>query len=287
MPLLDLKIPKALSGNARLLRSASNLAGTKSLAQWERLGNGYFEYGAPNHHTLSVYLKGGRGVRRLNGSGRRATSDPRRGAPDAICVLPKDYETVWTNDSYVSMFHVYFEQAELEALMGQRVASLEPVIFGRDQILQATVRNLILALDWDAGADRLVLEHAILSLLARVLGGALQEEAGAGLTAGQLSRVEDLMRSEPAAAHSIAGFAAELDISPRHFARCFKASTGLTPGRMLRQARVERAIDLIIAGQDLAEVALDCGYSSQSHLTSQFKAETGMTPGQFRQRNRC
>ena len=254
----------------------------KSIAQWERRGGGFLEYGAPDHHTLSVYLQGGRGVRRISADGREPLYGQGQGAPNAICVLPRDYETAWTNDSYVSMFHIYFEHEELETLMGQAVGVLEPVVFGRDRVVQATVRNLILALDWEAAADRLTLEHGILSLLTRLQGVKAGELPGAGLTAAQLARVEDLMRSAPAATHSICDLAAQLNFSPRHFARCFKASTGLTPGRRLRQIRVEHAQRLIAAGQDLAEVAIDCGYSSQSHLTSQFKTETGMTPGQFR-----
>ena len=262
------------------MRSASGLAGTKSIAQWERRGGGFLEYGAPDHHTLSVYLQGGRGVRQIAGAGRGQQGGQGQGAPTAVCVLPRDYETAWTNDSYVSMFHIYFEHQELEALMGQAVRLLEPVVFGRDRVVQATVRNMILALDWDAPADRLALEYAILSLLTRLVNAG--ETPGAGLTAAQLARIEDMMQSAPADAHAISDLAAQLDFSPRHFARCFKASTGLTPGHRLRQIRVGHAKKLIASGQDLAEIAIDCGYSSQSHLTSQFKAETGMTPGQFR-----
>lgn len=265
------------------MRSASGLAGTKSIVQWERPGGGFLAYGAPDHHTLSVYLKGGSGVRQLLGTKQSSPVGKGRGSSSAICILPRDYETAWTNDAYVSMFHIYFGQAELESLMGQKVETLQPVVFGRDHVAQAMVRNLILELDWNADADRLSLEHAVLSLLARLKAvkpwGA---RATGGLSSAQLRRIDDIMQDAPAAAHSISELAAQLDCSPRHFARCFKAATGLTPGQRLRQIRIAHARELIKAGQGLAEVAIDCGFSSQSHLTAQFKAETGTTPGAFR-----
>ncbi len=282
MSLPDLRVPTALRGSAQILRSASGLAGTKSIAQWERPGGGFLAYGAPNHHTLSVYLKGGRGVQQLLGTKRTSPLGQGRGGPTAICVLPRDYETAWTNSAYVSMFHIYFAQAELEALMGRKVGSLRPVVFGQDPIAQALVRNLILELDWSAPADRLSLEHAILSLLARLQAVKPPASGVSGLSTAQIGLIEEVMRGAPAAAHPIAELAALLDCSPRHFARCFKAATGLTPGQRLRQIRIAHARKLILAGQELAGVALECGYSSQSHLTSQFKAETGMTPGAFR-----
>jgi AraC family transcriptional regulator len=35
-------------------------------------------------------------------------------------------------------------------------------------------------------------------------------------------------------------------------------------------------------GRPLAEIAAECGFASQSHLTTQFKLATGSTPKQFR-----
>jgi AraC family transcriptional regulator len=48
------------------------------------------------------------------------------------------------------------------------------------------------------------------------------------------------------------------------------------------ERRVE-AVKIGMAGQKpLAEVALDAGFSSQSHFTTAFRLTTGMTPCQWR-----
>ena len=69
-----------------------------------------------------------------------------------------------------------------------------------------------------------------------------------------------------------------------HFARQFKAATGLPPHQFVITRRVERAKELLQAGTDLslAEVALRAGFSDQSQFSRHFKRLVGVTPGQFR-----
>jgi AraC family transcriptional regulator len=78
--------------------------------------------------------------------------------------------------------------------------------------------------------------------------------------------------------------AAVVHLSPYHFARQFKASTGLPPYQYVIARRVERAQDLLRADGELglAEVALRVGFSDQSHFSSHFKRIVGVTPRQFR-----
>jgi AraC family transcriptional regulator len=78
--------------------------------------------------------------------------------------------------------------------------------------------------------------------------------------------------------------AALVHLSPYHFARQFKATTGLPPHRYLIARRVERAQHLLRKDDELelAEIALRAGFSDQSKFSFHFKRITGLTPGQFR-----
>ena len=78
--------------------------------------------------------------------------------------------------------------------------------------------------------------------------------------------------------------AAVARLSPYHFARQFKAATGLPPHQYVIARRVERARHLLQAGTDLslAEVALHAGFSDQSQFSHHFKRIVGVTPWKFR-----
>lgn len=72
-------------------------------------------------------------------------------------------------------------------------------------------------------------------------------------------------------------------MSPYHFARTFKATTGTTPMRFVWQRRIELARSMLKDRKyTLVQVALACGYSSQSHFTTSFKEATGLTPAAWR-----
>ncbi len=66
-----------------------------------------------------------------------------------------------------------------------------------------------------------------------------------------------------------------------HFARLFKASTGVTPHQYVVRRRVERARELLRAGGGIADVAAAVGFASQSHLHAHVRRAFGCTPGQL------
>ncbi len=75
----------------------------------------------------------------------------------------------------------------------------------------------------------------------------------------------------------------EACLSPFHFARCFKAATGVSPHRYLLQRRLDHAKALLKAGKlSATEIAFACGFSSAAHFSSSFKRANGVTPSLFR-----
>jgi AraC family transcriptional regulator len=82
---------------------------------------------------------------------------------------------------------------------------------------------------------------------------------------------------------SLAELASVVNISPTYFASLFKQEMGISPHQYVIQQRVERAkVMLMKTDLAIADIALQVGFSSQSHLTQQFKRLTGMTPKQIR-----
>jgi AraC family transcriptional regulator len=107
--------------------------------------------------------------------------------------------------------------------------------------------------------------------------------AGGVLSRRKLHRVIEYIMENLEGSPTQEQMAAVAHLSPYHFARQFKVTTGLSPHQYLIARRVERAKHLLQADDEvgLAEVALRVGFFDQSHFSSHFKRIVGVTPRQF------
>jgi AraC-like DNA-binding protein len=85
---------------------------------------------------------------------------------------------------------------------------------------------------------------------------------------------------------NLSQLAEHVSLSPYYLLRVFRAEVGMPPYTYLESVRIRHAQRLIEAGRPVAEVAVEVGFSSQSHLTHRFKQIIGVTPGQYAQQLR-
>jgi AraC family transcriptional regulator len=99
----------------------------------------------------------------------------------------------------------------------------------------------------------------------------------------RLHAVVEYIEDHLATGLTLTQMAVAAHLSPYHFARQFKESTGLPPHQYVVARRVERAQELLRAGNlPLADVAVSVGFSDQSQFGRHFKRIVGATPAQFR-----
>lgn len=73
-------------------------------------------------------------------------------------------------------------------------------------------------------------------------------------------------------------------MSVRAFERKFQACFHLTPQKYLRKLRMRMASRALVHGrQSMAQVAIGCGFSDQSHFTREFRRHFGRTPREYRE----
>lgn len=71
-------------------------------------------------------------------------------------------------------------------------------------------------------------------------------------------------------------------LSPFHLVRVFEKKHGVTPHGYLTQVRVDQARNMLVREGRMADIAMDCGFSDQAHMTRLFKRQLGITPGKYR-----
>ncbi len=77
----------------------------------------------------------------------------------------------------------------------------------------------------------------------------------------------------------LAEIAAVAGLSPYYFSRCFKSTVGITPHQYLIERRVARAERMLQHSPlSISQVAAQCGFADQSHLTRHMKRLLGVTP---------
>ncbi len=103
-----------------------------------------------------------------------------------------------------------------------------------------------------------------------------------GLNGSQLLRVTDYINDCLTQTIKVQDLAKLIGISRFHFSRLFQQTTGISPHQYVMQQRIELAKQLLRQDLAIADIALECGFNSHSHLGKYFRAITGMTPKAYR-----
>jgi transcriptional regulator GlxA family with amidase domain len=100
-----------------------------------------------------------------------------------------------------------------------------------------------------------------------------------------IAQAEQWLRTEYARALRIDDLSARCAMSPRNFARRFRAATGQTPLEYLQQLRIRAARTLLESGSGtVQDVSLAVGYDDLAFFRQLFRRHTGSTPQEYRRR---
>lgn len=94
-------------------------------------------------------------------------------------------------------------------------------------------------------------------------------------------QVIDIINENLAENISLEALSAKVGLSPFYFSRVFQKQTGLPPHAFRKLQRIQSAKRLLRDQVPIAQVAVQTGFSDQSHLTRHFKQVVGVTPGQY------
>lgn len=203
-----------------------------------------------------------------------------------VAYLPPPFEYVRFYIPISTLEHLAYERG-LKRIGGLRASCVGT----QDVVMQGLAMAILPALQDPSVCSGLFLDSIALAFHAHAVraysGMADDGMIRAGLTPRQLKVALDYMEAQLAGDPTIADLAKACGLSSSHFARAFTQSMGMPPHRWLMQRRVERAKALLSAGDlDIAQIALVCGFTDQSHLNKVFARFEGCGPGRWRRLRR-
>lgn len=238
---------------------------------------GPFRHAPSSDHHLTLHA--GAPVRISCTTGQRCV----RSAGE-INVLPAGTEEAWTEDDATEILEVRLP-ASLVRLAADELG-LDPARAGivpRCHVRDARVEHIAWALaadDVEPSPSGLVYRECLgMALAVHLLSHHAAPPPPRGLDRRALDRLRDYVESHLAEDVSLARLARVAGVSVSHLGTLFKRTTGVSVHAFVVQRRVERARALLVAGASSpSQVALDAGFSHQSHMARCMRRVLGVTP---------
>jgi AraC-like DNA-binding protein len=157
-----------------------------------------------------------------------------------------------------------------------------------DSVVRSLGEALMPAFERPETANQLFVDYIALALMSHLTASYGERAAGlradpACLTPRQERRAKEILLANMEGRIGLAELAREVGLSRSHFARAFKATTGLPPYRWLLARRLEHACELLLVTDlSLDSIASRCGFTDRSHFNRTFTKATGSSPSQWR-----
>ena len=225
--------------------------------------------------------------------GRRVSVCDLRAGESCLYDLERD-PTVLLDKPYHSLAF-YLPRAALDAIADEAYAprirdlSYAPDAGVNDVTISGLGSLLLPALSHADQANPLFLDHVLLGVgvhVAQTYGGMrpVSRPARGGLAPWQERRARELLRANIKSGVALKEVARECGLSVGHFSHAFRRTLGMAPHKWLIEQRVVLSKEkLRDDGLSLSDVATECGFSDQSHLTRAFRQTVGVSPGAWRQ----
>lgn len=263
---------------------------------WKNVNFDYFRYGncetplhVLEHHTIGLILDRGKVERKLDGIYYLESA-----IPGSVAIIPAHIEH-WSAWKVIGRFIML-------SVAPQAIAKIDPDSVNPDLVelvptfAKSKPDRLIYGigmaikhhLETNPHDSSFYIEQLNNALTAHLLQHyctkkiSLKEYSG-GLTSVKLQQAIEYINDNLEESIKLKDIAQQLDISQYYFARLFRQSTGSSPYHYVIQQRVAKVKELLTNTKlPLADIALACGFNSQSQMTMHFRKLTGTTPKKYR-----
>jgi AraC family transcriptional regulator len=217
---------------------------------------------------------------------------PDNGPPNTVCLFPamQPFRARWegaTAGIFIELSQELLDEAARRAGANRHV-DLRPGLAAEDRVIPQLAEALFSLACRDDAPSTLLAESLGLALATYLAQSYAASQIRplkhrGGIDAGRLRLLEEFIDARIHNPISLSDLASLTGMSVFHFAHCFRQSTGVAPHRYVMRRRIERARQLLANPKlGVADVALRCGFSHQSHFSEVFRRMLGTTPKQYR-----
>jgi AraC family transcriptional regulator len=214
--------------------------------------------------------------------------------PGDVSLLTRAAESHWRWPAGIEVVHVYLTQDELASVCQDmyhrevREVELHDVLKADDPAIHRAAMALAAEAARSQAGSRILVDSLACEIAVHILRRHANisfagQAADCPLSDAQLRQVRDYVDDHLAESISLQDLASTVAVSRHHFARQFRIATGTTPHEFVLAQRVTRARRLLRRTLlPLREIATECGFADQSHMTRVFRQRLGTTPGEYR-----
>ena len=264
---------------------------------WKNVNFDYFQYDSheapthyPTHHAIVIsYQQHNTGERKLDGVFRRERQNP-----GSVIIVPQGVEHWAAWQEKISFAILSIPPKELAEIAPETVNPEEVELIPTfaqsepDHLIYSISRAIKLQLEIDPHGCSFYVEHLMNAMSAHLLKNYCTikpklKNYDNGLSLYKLKQAIDYINEYLNQELTISDIAKQVNISQYYFSRLFRKSTGFSPYHYVIQQRIAKAKQLIKQSKiPLADIALECGFSSQTKMTLHFRKLTGVTPKKYR-----
>ncbi|WP_299611921.1 AraC family transcriptional regulator [uncultured Tateyamaria sp.] len=221
--------------------------------------------------------------------------------PGSFYVAPPNAIADWESDgkhdiSLLAIPHDYVSDL-LETNTGEAMSNLlDPILNTQlvDPALDHMMEQIWSASVQDSKGAALQADGLLLTMMGRLVAHAdersktrVKVSGTKPLDPARLKRVVDYIEAHLGEVIAMPDLAQVACLSQHHFARVFRAATGMSPHAYVTQKRIEHAQTLLLTtNTPLVQVALICGFGTQAHFSTVFKKLVGVPPKRFQSERR-
>jgi AraC family transcriptional regulator len=275
-------------GPTRIIRSSAGMNWPGFLLEQHLNSPGERPSTAIEVHVISMLCGNSSQLCYRFGDGRAASFTERAGSVTFMPAGPIPHVRL---QSAAEFTHIAFEERFIRGVieeMEHKPAAKPAFRAGvRDISIQRILTLLTEELDARGPSGKLYVDSLAHALATRYLQ--LHESSRAAdvhtspLPLRILNRVKEKIEANMDTDLSLDSLANESGYSRAHFLRMFRAATGVTPHQFVLELRLKQAQNRIRQTRDrLIDIAAECGFASQSHMTTVFKKYLDLTPAEVR-----